>query len=371
MMPSRLFSRLSVVAVCALTTECRQDDIVARFCADGAPCDQPDSGTVCPSRPAFDATRYFATAVCACDSITAGAPWTIDAFDSAVGPYPGPAEGRADGADLQINDQLNASALTVFGDLTVGGRVQADTSSVTVGGNLRAGNQVAADGSLAIGGNADVAGDLRAGSLSVGGRLTQPATANLDVSGSSAISDMATASVVVEPPCACDDPLDIPAIIDTGRQRATNDAEDLISIVGTAERTLACGEYGFRTVAGDVLQLNLSGPTIFYVSGDVALERLVVNLGANATLDLFVGGGWLIGGPSAIGDPDRPSATRIAIATNGTVNLDGEVTLAGQLIAPTAEVVVPESLEVFGSLFVRRVSGLGDVTVHYDRTGGP
>ena len=367
----RLFARSSLIAVCALSADCRQDDIVARVCANGAPCTTTDAGIECPVRPAIDGARYFSASACVCDSITASAPWAVDAFDSRNGPYPGPPNARADGADLLVNGQLATSALTVFGDVTVGRRLQAGTSSITVGANLAVGGAVAADGALVIGGNAEIAGDLRAASLMIGGRLTQPASASFNVAGASAISEIATASVTVAPPCACDAPLDIQAIIDAGQRRTTNDPEDLAALTGTATRTLACGEYEFRTIAGDALELDLTGPTIIYVPGDVSIDRLDIELAAGASLDLFVGGGWLVGDSSVIGDADRPAATRIAIATDGTVNLNGDVNLSGQVVAPTAEIVATGSLEVFGSLFVRRISGGGQISLHYDRAGGP
>lgn len=367
------------LALIAATAGCRQLDVVGRgivSCDEGTVCPDggiSDAGAECPPHVvllgadgrAADPTAGVGRALCACGELSLGATMRIDAFDSTLGPY----TSGLGGGSVAINQGLNANAdLRIEGDLTVAEAVQGSSGPVVVDGSLRVGGPVALDGPLTVGGNALVGGDIRADQLEVGGQLTQPANAALAVSGAVAVADQIRAPVTVEPPCGCDALPEVSAAIADGQARASNDPETLVSVSGPRTERLACGAYAFRRIGGDGdLTLLLSGPTVIFVTGDVAVRSLEVRLEAGASLDMFVGGGWVTRAALWFGAPDRPSASRLYVGTSGTINLEGGGQISARLWAPEAEIVTADSLEVFGSLFVRRISGAGPVTVHYDR----
>src|SRR5205807_1801123 len=68
-----------------------------------------------------------------------------------------------------------------------------------------------------------------------------------------------------------------------------------------------------------------------------------------------------------LGSAAAPSRARLYVGGNGTVNLQNASTLAGNVYAPRAEVVLgSQSTTVFGSMFARRLSAQGSVAIHYD-----
>ena len=364
-----------VVLVCALCG-CRQTDVVARAlsCDGGTACETSDAGNDCPARPPPPGlgptderlARWFGRAVCACDSFSLGARLFVDDFDSRDGAYVGTA---SQGGTVAANRRLGTSAgLTINGDLILGTVLQGGFGPHVVGGNLAVGSTVAVDGQLQVGGDAAVGGDLRAGALQIAGRLTQPAGRARTVAMDEQVGEAVEGSVDVPPPCACDETADLTDIITGGQVAARNDPDDLATIAGAVSRSLSCGVYAYRSIAGDGdLTLRIAGPTALYVSGDVSLGALDIVLEPGATLDVFIRNGWVTRGSVSVGDAARPWATRVYVGTNGTINLDASTVVYGQIWAPRAEIVAGGNIEVHGSAFVRRVSGGGTVDIHHDR----
>ena len=68
----------------------------------------------------------------------------------------------------------------------------------------------------------------------------------------------------------------------------------------------------------------------------------------------------------SLGDALAPARVRLYVGGDGTIQLGGGGTFAGNLYAPRAELVTAGDTEVFGALFVRRVAASGPLTVHYD-----
>ena len=352
---------------------CSQKDIVARACNEnGAPCSRQVTGDGCAIRPPLPggdpqaATQFFGQGLCACGSTALGGSLTVDGFDSRDGPYVSATGGGSVGTNLRFDTNSQAD---VAGDLIVGGDLQAGFEAMQIGGSLTVGGTVAVDGNLSVGGDADVAGTLRAGNLSVGGRLTQPAGASRSVGGTVSVGSTREANVNVDAPCVC--PQAAPVVesrVAVVTSTAVNDPLALAEVSGTVSRELACGVYAYDTIAGGgALTLRLAGPTVIVVDGDVSIERLDIELSAGAQVDIFVDGGWRTGPSSRIGDPARPNATRLYVASTGTINLGANTELYAQLWGPDAEVVVSGRLEVHGSLLIRRLTGAGPFVIHEDR----
>ncbi|MEL7240384.1 MAG: hypothetical protein AAGK78_16120, partial [Planctomycetota bacterium] len=193
---------------------------------------------------------------------------------------------------------------------------------MTVGGDFNVGADLLVDGDIVVGDNLYVDGQLRAANLTVSGALSQPDGATRTISGTEQIGSERVQAMPVDPPCACDALPSFSNAITAGQQNAINEAQDRFANVNqAAAATLDCGVYAFSTLAGlSRLTLTLLGPTQIYVAGDIALEGLTINLGLDASLDLYVGGGWAIRGPLQIGDPARPSASRIYTDASGTID---------------------------------------------------
>lgn len=320
------------------------------------------------------AARQFRYAVCTCDDYATSAPLTTDSFDSARGAYvPG---GR--GGSLGVNGRVAASApLTLGGALWAGGSgLQAGTGGeIRAASDLRVRGPIESDARIEVGRDAFFGDRARARELVVTGTLTQAPGASLDVSGTRSIGHSVTAPVVVPAPCGCgvDDILDVPALV-----RAHRDDHDGVALglspTALANRTgdrtvdLGCGRYYLTAIGGTgALTLRASSRAALFVDGDVSLDApLVVELSDGADLDLFVAGNLVSSSSVRFGDADHPARARLYVGGRGTLQLDGDALFGGNLYAPRAELTTSGRVEVFGSLFVRRLAASGPLLVHYD-----
>ncbi len=373
--------RVLVASTLIVGVGCRQQDIVAdRPDCDGSECAPLDAGVGCPARPpppgsgteAERRQRWFGRGLCACGEISLSAPARFDSFDSRQGPYdplgPGGPDGQSGG--IGLNGGLTTSGrLEVEGDAVVGENLQGGAEPLTFG-SLRVGGSVAVDGALTVGGDAEVAGALRASELRVDGQLTQPPGATRTV-GIEMIDERITGSVMVAPPCDCDNLPNLSAIVNAQTESGGGLDLSLAGLTNIDDPTtvdLPCGVYLFSAISGSSdLRLRISGPTQLYVAGSLSLGAFDIEMAPGATVDLFIAGGWVTDGTSMIGDPTQPDAVRLYIGTPGTLNLAGGATWFGLVVAPNADLVTAGDLEVHGSLFLRRLSGSGAVELHYDR----
>ncbi len=320
------------------------------------------------------AARQFRYAVCTCDDYAAAAPLTTDSFDSARGAYtPG---GR--GGSLGVNGRVAASApLTLGGALWAGGSgLQAGTGGeIRAASDLRVRGPIESDARLESGRDAYFGDRARARELVVTGTLTQAPGAGLDVSGTRSIGHTVAAPVSVPPPCGCgvDDILDIPALVRAHRDDHEGEALGLAPSAlanRSGDRTveLGCGRYYLTAIGGTgALTVRVAARAALFVDGDVSLDApLVVELADGADLDLFVAGNLVSSSVIRFGDAARPARARLYVGGRGTLQLDGDALFGGNLYAPRAELNTSGRVEVFGSLFVRRLAASGPLLVHYD-----
>lgn len=346
------------------------------FCeGSGPPLLVGDTGDpVCGSSVAEKTFRF---ALCSCTDLVASHQLSTDAFDSRNGPY---TTGEV-GGSVGTNGGISTNAAFAIG----GSLWAAGTNGISAGAgadlNIRAdlniGGPFAGETSLEVARDARIAGRLHSADALIGGTLTLPDGAAIEVSGTQQIANIVRAPVTVESPCTCDQDklVDIAAYVSRHQAAANNDndereisTEALADISTPTTLELDCGKYYFsRASAPAALTLKITGRTSIFIAGDLAVdESFTVELEDGAELDLFVAGNIVSSGPLSFGSFRTPARARLYTGGTGTIQLSGGGTFAGNLYAPRAELVASAPIEVFGSIFVRRLAASAGVTIHYD-----
>jgi hypothetical protein len=323
------------------------------------------------------AQSAFRYALCTCAGLVASAQITTDSFDSDAGPYD-PARARA-GGGLGTNGTLSVNApLNVGGSLWASDATGMTISTASAAGALHVGGPVSSGPSLTVGGDAFVLGKITAqGDLSVAGTLYQPSGVTPSVGGTSKIGATASASFTVPPACDCDPALlvDIAGYVEA--YRANND-DAAVGVSPTALENVQtdltlnvpCGRVFFTRVGGTAaIHLVLApGRTAIFIGGDLSSNGpFTIDVSPSSELDLFVEGNVVAGAAFTLGSAATPSKARLWVGGTGTINLPSTVTLAGNLYGPLAQLVLGASpITIYGSVFVRRVSSQGALTIHYD-----
>lgn len=343
------------------------------FCAGSGPVllvGDSSGSDVCGSAVA---ERTFRFALCSCEGYTSSHALQSDSFDSRLGPYvPG---GR--GGSVGVNGRIAAAGpLTVGGSLWAGHAdgIQAGAAgTLEVAGELRSAGPIASEAPVRVDHDAWVGGRVQAPDLFVGGTLHLPSGAAVDVAGSTAIGTTTREPVSVSAPCDCGALVDIAGYV--ARHESDNDdpsvgldPKDLENLSGPTRLELGCGRFYVDRIGGDgALTLAVTGRAALFVGGDVALQnQLIVEVAPGGELDLFVAGIIVSSERLILGSPDRPARVRLYVGGTGTLQLSGGALVAGNLYAPRAELTTSAAVEVFGSLFVRRVAASAELTIHYD-----
>lgn len=317
------------------------------------------------------AGRTFRFAICTCEGISTSSTLQTDAYDSSLGPY----EPGHSGGAVGVNASLALAAVAdIGGSLLVSGAsgIQA-SANVNVGVDLQCGGPYNAENDLAVYRDAEVDGRVHLHALSVGGSLTLPAGAPLETT-SSTVGSTLRADVTVDEPCACGsaDLIDVAGIVAARATDNDNDAADF-DPAALRDRTtttfeLPCGRLYVDGLSarGDTTFV-VNQRTALFIRGDLSLEgSLTIELGPEGELDLFVGGNVLVPGTLTVGDPSRAAHARVYVGGTGTVELSRVTTFAANLYAPSSELVVPTGVELYGSVFMRRIAAGGPVSVHFD-----
>lgn len=344
----------------------------AQFCAGkGPPILVGDDGKqICAGALAATTFRF---GLCTCDGYVSSGKLTTDGFDSTKGAY---VPGQNDGS-VGTNAGLNASnELSIGGSLWVSSKSGITVSSnVTVGGDLQCGGPYNTSQNLKVGDDASVNGTIIAKDLTVVDLLTQPAGALLNASGTKTIGATKEAPVDVPDPCDCSPDLlvDIAGFVKARQNDNDNASVPLAKDATTnlnADKTidLPCGRYYLDQLTGaGRVTFNAKGRVALFLGGNVSTsEGFAVTLEPGAELDLFIAGNVVSSATINLGDPAHPANVRVYVGGAGTISLSGGGIFTGNVYAPKAEIVLAANTEFFGSVFARRVSTSGDVTIHYD-----
>ncbi|MGD8859460.1 MAG: hypothetical protein PVI30_05570 [Myxococcales bacterium] len=261
-----------------------------------------------------------------------------------------------DDASLGVNGSgTQAVDARVDGDVIVAGAegLRPGTRLQTGGALSVGGPLVGADADVAVSGDADVAGRIQVRSLSVGGSLRVPAGADVEVAEGSAPAPSEVNAVDVTAPCACD----------------PDDGADFDAVAGAitaaVEDPEAAGCAGAVIEADGAAELSLRprGPTRLWVPGDLAIDgALRIEPPAGAVVELWIAGNVRVGEEVVLGG-EGGGRVEVFVGGAGTIDLPRGGTLRGSLHAPEAELVLPEPLQVDGTLLVRRLAAEAPLTI--------
>ncbi|MEE2902444.1 MAG: hypothetical protein VYC39_08945 [Myxococcota bacterium] len=337
----------------------------------GPPIFVGDTTELCSNQLAVTTFRY---ALCLCDGHTASAPVSIDAFDSTEGLFSDPELGGSIGVNGRIQANAGYSATGSLWVSSEGGI----TSSLPMNIMADLNNQgpMSGQSDLTVGNNAKIGGPVELRDLVVGSTLTVPQSENVNVTGNFSYQSFQREPVQVEPPCDCepDELVDIAGYV---QYHANNNDNDMAGIAkdaldGFTETTtisIDCGRIYFSRILGTgPLHINVSGRTAIFVSGEVNLpDGFSISLGPDAELDLFIEGHLVSSKRVVVGNPAAPSSTRLYLGGQGSFLLSSNSVISANVYAPEAELVTSGTLEVFGSLFLRRLNTSSPVNIHYDK----
>lgn len=319
---------------------------------------------VCSGDLATDTFRY---GLCVCGDLAMAGELKTSSFHSSDPNAP-----DGDGGGVGVNGRYTSSGgADIGGSLVVGGKLS-PVGDYEIAGELRTGGDASVVGDLHVGQDAYVAGRLVAIGMSVDGTLHT--TEELGMmswvdAGATAVSDF-----TVDPPCGCDDVLDIAGLVqqaasDNDNAAASLSADAFDGFAGEASVELAPGRYYLTGIsaAGDI-ELHLSGPTALYVDGDVSLagKLEVVLENDSAELDLFLSGRLAHAGKLELGSATAPAKVRTYVGGDGNIAIAGEAVLGGALYAPNARLVAAGEMSFHGAVLVGSVADAGRINVRYD-----
>lgn len=321
------------------------------------------------------AAEIFQYGLCSCsDAVFTGA-FSIDAFDSARGPY----VAGLTGASVGVNDQLiTTGVIDISGSLIAAGRgIQPITAGhYVIDGNVMTNGDLFATGAgITFGRDLWVDGEINAVGLSnvVGDVYQTPGHGpplGMQIGG-----QLYTQDFVVADPCACSEGqlLDIDAIVAAGRAASHNaevglGEQGLVSIGIGAPLDFDCGRFaleGAHIVGASTIRAH--GRTALFIDGDLTITgSFGVDLGATGELDVFVTGNLLLTGAGVVGSVDRPAALRFYVGGYGDIAITGANRFAANLYAPRSNVVVTGADAIYGSFFVGSFYATGAQVMHYD-----
>jgi hypothetical protein len=338
--------------------------------------DQDSNVDECVDRVAEETFRF---SLCTCRDATSMGVLETGSFDSLIDKY-WLVDYEVDdfGAAIGVNRNLY-----VPGVLSVGGSaLLSGPDGVELPGLATVQGDFKIDGTVEFEGVLNVARDLVIGEnfvnfgyanigrdIHLGGAMSIPL---LTVPKGQIIKEKSD----VSPPCACgaDEILDIEGIVADAR---TDNQDDIISInpdwltaiVGYMNLDLPPGRYYFSDIVGaGKLTLKVTGHTALFVDGDMLLAGdLDIELGDNATLDIFIAGDFKLAGANNFDSVRRPSALRFYVGGTNDVTLTGYTAFVGNLYAPNANVILTGASFIYGSIFAGDFLAMGDTAIYFDR----
>jgi hypothetical protein len=351
------------------TPACLSASLAAARVPDG----EAEVAGTCGSSVAADT---FRGALCSCDSTSVAGFLHTRSFRSGDGAT-APEEL---GGDVGVNrNYVTGGFADVGGRFTVAGDLP-----VLFGGFLKTGEDLHFSPDFDVAGFVDVGRDARlggalvaVGSIDIARDLYRaPNTSSFGLALLRVGGNRHTEDVAVAPPCACapEQLMDVAGLV--VEARADNDnasigldphSLDLVAGVGTV-LTLPTGRFYVHQIAGvGALRIHVTGKAALFVDDDLVAGGLFrVSLDPDAELDVFVKDNLVLAGAALLGDRERASATRFYVGGSGDITLAGLNAFAGNVYAPTANVLVGGVGRVFGSLFGKNILASGILDVGYD-----
>lgn len=324
------------------------------------------NGAVCGDDLAATTFRF---AICTCEDAAFAAAVETSAYSSSNASTPVAGGGLGANGDIAF-----AGDLDVGGTLAAAGRVS-PAGEVDVRDDLRAGGDFTFAGAGEIGGDAYLGGDMTAFGLLIGG--TVHANEDARVIGVGVIDvDIVREPVSIDPPCACgdDERTDVAGIVAAARTDNDNgangvDANGFTFVAGDIEMTLAEGRNFFEDfVAAGAVRIEVTGPTVMYVDGDLAFAGLfeVILADDDSSLDVFINGNLAAAGALDIGSSTSPSKVRIYVAGDEDIAIAGAADLGASIFAPGSRVALAGDFEFDGALVAGSLAQAGVLRVRYD-----
>ncbi len=314
--------------------------------------------------------RIFAYGLCTCGDVSMANTLDLDAFDSRDGPY----TSGWNGAWAGINGRLHSDRpLMLWGSMFVGNGFHVNGDLWLEGDLHSGGDSVAA--TMDVAGDAQIRVRACTGGIEVGGTLTMPQNAILEVHGGPmTYSSFVRDHVDVPEPCDCNPSsfFDVGAYAGGFEHNNDNAAAgiggwDFENVQGHHDVTIDCGRiYLSRLTGAGSMRFVVTGRTAIFIDGDVSLNSgFEIDVSQGGEVDLFVSGNFNVNGPTELGTASEPGRVRVHVGGSGTINVTS-MTVAGYLYAPTAELVARGAVEIFGSAFLRRLHSTAPVSLHQD-----
>jgi hypothetical protein len=236
---------------------------------------------------------------------------------------------------------LLPGGMSAMGDISLSGNVYVDSYHSTEGpydpGTAGDNGDVAANGDVSVGGNVTVNGDVLGESVSSGGSST--------VSGemSEPRRPINLPSVDATDVETNNDNDQLPLIQRGNRLVSPLDADRNFSLSSNADYDIPPGVYYFNDMSlSGQATMNLSGLTIFYLTGD-----------------LDTSGGDVV---NTTEDPKN----LIIFMTGGSAQVNASVDWYGVIYAPDTDIQLNGSADFYGAIIGATIDGSGSVEVHYD-----
>ena len=116
------------------------------------------------------------------------------------------------------------------------------------------------------------------------------------------------------------------------------------------------------------LHFDITGRTALFFAGDLNIpDEFTITVEPGAELDMFIEGHLVSGRRALIGSQENPASVRMYLGGTGSFQLSTNSTLWANVYAPRAELITSGPLEIFGSLFLRRLNTASSIGIHYDK----
>lgn len=303
------------------------------------------------------AATTFRSALCVCEDLDlVGHGVWVTSSDAREAPA------GVNGVTHVVGDTTFGSGLSSWGGVTGAGTLEVGGALVTPA-DVSVVGTTRVDGELVAGGDVETVGELAVGGLArVRGRLHHV--------GSDPHLAFAAYTAPAAAPCGCEPEklLDVAALVAAARTDNDNARLGGLENVGELTLTLDGGRFYLPSLSSvGRLHLTVTKPSALFVDGDfrtVGDDSLKVAEGAS--LDLYVNGSLENVGRWAVSDDTLAGVVRLYVGgADGMVQSVGTHDFVGALYAPTAPVELVGDTSFRGALFVKSLSGVGELTVDY------